>query len=70
MTIKEARKAAGLTQFDLAVKSGVKLSTLQKLESGANDPRGAAAETICRLARAMGVTAEQLILDGDDAADV
>ena len=31
-TIKEARLNAGLKQEELAMKSGVKLSTLQKLE--------------------------------------
>ena len=35
-TIKEARLNAGLKQEELAMKSGVKLSTLQKLERGAS----------------------------------
>ena len=44
-TIKEARLKAGLKQEELAMKSGVKLSTV---------------ETILRLAHALGVTVEDL----------
>ncbi len=60
-TIKEARIKAGLTQEELAMKSGVKLSTLQKLERGVNSMNGATAETVLRLARALGVTVEDLV---------
>mgnify|MGYP004593326195 FL=1 len=60
-TIKEARLKAGLTQEELAMKSGVKLSTLQKLERGVNSMNGATAETVLRLARALGVTVEDLV---------
>lgn len=49
-TIKEARLKAGLKQEELAMKSGVKLSTLQKLERGASSVNGATVETILRLA--------------------
>ena len=60
-TIKEARLKAGLKQEELAMKSGVKLSTLQKLERGVNSMNGATAETVLRLARALGVTVEDLV---------
>ena len=60
-TIKEARLNAGLTQEELAIKSGVKLSTLQKLERGVNSINGATAETVLRLARALGVSIDELV---------
>ena len=60
-TIKEARLNAGLTQEELAIKSGVKLSTLQKLERGVNSVNGATAETVLRLARALGVSIDELV---------
>ena len=60
-TIKEARLKAGLKQEELAMKSGVKLSTLQKLERGVNSMNGATAETVLRLAHALGVTVEDLV---------
>lgn len=59
-TIKEAHLKAGLKQEELAMKSGVKLSTLQKLERGASRVNGATVETILRLAHALGVTVEDL----------
>lgn len=63
--IQEERLAKGMSQSELANKAGVKLPTLQRLEQGVNDPRGAAAETICRIARALGMHAEDFVLDGD-----
>ena len=63
MTIlKEYRQKAGITQEELAMRSGVKLSTLQKLETGKNSLNGAAAETVLRLARALGVSVEALVI--------
>lgn len=60
-TIKEARLNAGLKQEELAMKSGVKLSTLQKLERGASNINGATVETVLRLAHTLGVTVEDLV---------
>lgn len=54
------RRAANLTQQQLAAKSGVNLTTLQKLENGANRVLGAKVETVLRLAKALGVTVEDL----------
>ena len=59
-TIKEAHLKAGWKQEELAMKSGVKLSTLQKLVRGASSVNGATVETILRLAHALGVTVEDL----------
>lgn len=60
-TIKEARLNAGLKQEELAMKSGVKLSPLQKLERGTSNINGATVETVLRLAHTLGVTVEDLV---------
>ena len=66
----DLRRARGMSQWDLAMLSGVKLSALQCLEQGRNDIRGARADNVIRLARALGITAEQLIdIDTTDATD-
>ena len=57
----DLRRAAGLSQQDLSTKSEVKLSTIQKLESGANDLMGAKVGTVLALARALGTTVEDLV---------
>lgn len=57
----DIRRAAGLSQQELSEKSGVKLTTLQKLESGVNDIMGAKVGTVLALARALGTTVEDLV---------
>ena len=57
----DLRRAAGLSQQDLSIKSGVKISTLQKLESGANDLMGAKVGIVLALARALETTVEDLV---------
>ena len=61
--IKHLRTDAELTQEQLSIKSGVKLSTIQKLESGSNSILGARFETILRLAEALNVPVEELAKD-------
>ncbi len=61
ISLKEARKNAGLTQEQLSLKSGVKLTTLQKLEHGTNNINGASVETVIRLSRTLGVGIEDLV---------
>lgn len=51
-TLTEARKAAGLTQADLAGRAGLSRMAVQKAESGATDPR---LSTLQVMARAMGM---------------
>ena len=63
----DLRRERGMSQWDLSMLSGVKLSALQCLEQGRNDIRGARADTVLRLARALGVTAEELV-DLEDGA--
>ena len=58
--LQEKRKESGLSQSQLSEKSGVKLNTIQKLETGANGISGAKAITIYALAKALGCTMESL----------
>ena len=57
----DLRRAAGLSQQDLSEKSCVKIATIQKLESGANDLMGAKVGTVLALARALETTVEELV---------
>lgn len=57
----DLRRAAGLSQQELSEKSGVKLTTLQKLESGANDLMGAKVGTVLALVKALKTTVEDLV---------
>jgi transcriptional regulator with XRE-family HTH domain len=53
--LREARRRAGLSQRELAEKSGVPQSTIGRIEAGAVDPR---ARTLDRLLRACGLDLE------------
>lgn len=59
--LQKYRKAAGMTQRELAVASGVSLRTLQDYEQGRKPIGQAAALTVHRIAKALGVTVENLI---------
>jgi transcriptional regulator with XRE-family HTH domain len=59
------RKKAGLTQAQLAQRSGLPLRSLQNWEAGHRMPR---AEALLALARAVGATVEQLLTQPPDAA--
>ncbi len=54
MKLKETRQKKGLTQQELSVQSGINLSTIQKLERGANNLSGARFSTILALYRVLG----------------
>lgn len=45
-TVRQLREACGLTQFDLAARSGVSLSTVVNIEAGRHEPRISFAEKI------------------------
>jgi phosphoribosylformylglycinamidine cyclo-ligase len=62
-TIKELRKAAGLTQLELSNRLGVTPSTVYKWERGANEP---SATNLRDLARALGVSMEEIDLGAWD----
>lgn len=61
--LQEKRKESGLSQSQLSDKSGVKLNTIQKLETGTNGISGAKVSTIYALAKALGCTMESLIAE-------
>ena len=52
--LQAKRKAAGLTQRELAERSGLSIRTLQYYEQGVLDINKAAAATVYRLAVALG----------------
>ena len=55
-----ARRSAGYSQSQLAEASGVKLSTIQKLESGAREIGKAQLNTVIPLCRVLGISVEEL----------
>lgn len=55
------RKAAGLTQKELAMRAKMPVVTLQKLENGVNSVLRARTETTAALAKALGIQIEDLI---------
>ena len=57
------RRAAGLTQAELAQASGTGLRSIQMYEQGLNDINRAQAITLWRIARAIGCTMEDLLED-------
>lgn len=61
MKLQEKRKAAGLTQAQLAAASGLSVRTIQHYEQGMLDFNKAAAVTVWRLARALGCQVEDLL---------
>lgn len=60
------RREKGMTQKELAQKAGMPVVTLQKLENGASNLLRARTETTLALAKAMGITVEELV-DGKQA---
>src|SRR5258708_31121544 len=64
--VREARKRRGLTQKELAVASGLSISLVTKLESGALD--GVRLETAHRLAVVLGLPTSELA-SGPDAPE-
>ena len=67
--LQEKRKAAGLSQRQLADRVGMSVRTLQYYEQGSLDFNKAAVETVYRLAVALGCSVEELI-DCDRALGV
>ena len=59
--LKTLRQQAGLSQAELAERSGVSVRTLQHYEQGSKDLRRAAGETLLAFARSLGTTVEALI---------
>lgn len=60
------RRKAGMTQAQLSKATGVTLSLLQKYENGQRSILGARAETALKIAKALGVTVEEMLSDDGD----
>ena len=58
--LQRARKAAGLTQKELAEQTGIPLTLIQKLENGTREMAKVNVDYALRIARALGTTAEAL----------
>ena len=65
--ISYRRRLLGMTQQDLSKKSLVKISTIQKLESGHNSILGARSSVIYQLCRALDCLMEELIEEATDS---
>jgi transcriptional regulator with XRE-family HTH domain len=63
--LKRLRAAAGLTQATFAEAAGLPLRTVQNWEQGHREPR---LDMILPLARALGVTADELLADEEPGA--
>ena len=61
MKLKDKRLAAGLSQSELAKKTGINVRLIQDYEQGHKPINRAAAETIFILSKALGCTMEELL---------
>ena len=61
MTLKERRIKRGLTQSELAQKTGLSVRLIQKYEQNAQDLNKVYAITIYKLAKALGCKCEDLL---------
>ena len=59
--LKKYRERAGITQAELAKRTGVNLRTLQDYEQGRKPINQAAAITVYRIATALGVVVEDIL---------
>ena len=63
--LKEKRAASGLTQTELAKRTGVTARTIQNYELGTRRPGNMV--IVQRIAEALGTTTEYLLSSGEDA---
>ena len=61
--LKELRKAAGLTQKQLADASGVHISIIGRIERGERDAGNLSLKTAADIAKKLGCHAEELLCD-------
>lgn len=61
MKLKARREAAGISQAELAKKTGISVRVIQNYEQGTRPLNGARAITVYRLAKALGCTVEDLL---------
>jgi transcriptional regulator with XRE-family HTH domain len=60
VNLRRHREDAGLTQMELANRSGMDMAEISRLELGKRDPR---LSTVARVARALELTASELVRD-------
>lgn len=60
MELRTARRLARLTQQQLADRAGVDTSAISRVENGERDIHSMSYDSVVRLARALGVEAEEL----------
>lgn len=60
-TLKEMRKLCGMTQRELAEKSGINIRQIQKYESGEYSIENMTSKTASAIAESLGITMEELI---------
>ena len=65
VALRRVRKAAGLSQEQLGLDSGVQRNFISLIETGQNQPT---IGTICKLAHALGVKASQLVAEAEEEA--
>ena len=65
-TIRQARRARGWTQLQLATRLGVTPVTVYNWERGYSEPR---VSQFRRLARLLGASMDELVLAGEDPGD-
>ena len=65
MKLQETRKRVGLSQSELAKRSGVKLQTIQGYELGRRQIDGAHVDTLVAIAEAMQVPFYELLEDSE-----
>ena len=61
--LKERRKAAGMSQAELAKETGVNVRMIQYYEQGGKDINQAAVTTVIKIADALGCDVRQIIED-------
>ncbi len=61
MALKDIREKKGMTQAELAERSGIKLRTIQHYEQGSMDINKAAALSVWTLSEALGVDVKDLL---------
>lgn len=61
--LKQNRDLSGMSQAELAEKTGISVRMIQNYEQGTNDINGAKLSTLLRLCLALGCTLEGIITD-------